>query len=199
MCLLDTQVSCLANIASNYLVAGQEAQRWGTAHESIIPYQVFDTKDNPIAIAVANQKLWIRFCELTGKKEWIDDPRFETNPKRVENRGVLIPLVAEVMKGKTCDEWMDLFVKSSIPCGPVNMMQSLFADPQVAHRGMVAEVPHPTIGTLRMVGNPVKFSDTPATVRLAPPLLGEHTDAIAGDVLGYESAKIEELKSEGAI
>ncbi|MCK4461308.1 MAG: CoA transferase, partial [candidate division Zixibacteria bacterium] len=94
--LLDVQVSGLANIASNYLVAGKEAQRWGTAHESIIPYQVFQTKDRPIALAVANQKLWVNFCKVTGKDEWLNDPRFESNPKRVENRDVLLPLVHEL-------------------------------------------------------------------------------------------------------
>ena len=197
--LLDAQVSALANIASSYLVAGKEAQRWGTAHESIVPYQVFRTKDRPIAIAVANQKLWVNFCKLIGKQEWTDDPRFASNPKRVENRDVLIPLVAEVLADKTCDEWVELFVAASIPCGPVNNMQSLFADPQVLHRGMRAEVPHPTIGTLQLAGIPIRHSETPATIRLPPPLLGEHTDEILADVLAYPPEKIEALRQQGAI
>ena len=197
--LLDVQVSALANIASNYLVAGKEAQRWGTAHESIIPYQVFPAKDRPIAIAVANQKLWINFCRSVGKKEWIKDPRFESNPKRVENREVLLPLVAEVIAGKTCDEWVELFVEASIPCGPVNDMQRLFADPQVLHRNMVAEVPHPTIGTLRLAGIPIKYSETPPAVRRPPPLLGEHTDEILTDVLGYSPEEVTALRQQGAI
>ena len=197
--LLDVQVSALANIASNYLVAGQEAQRWGTAHESIIPYQVFHTKDRPIAIAVANQKLWVNFCKLVGKEEWIDDPRFESNPKRVENREVILPLVAEVMARKTCDEWVELFVEASVPCGPVNNMQGLFADPQVLRRGMLAEVPHPTIGTLRLAGIPVRYSETPPAIRRPPPLLGEHTDEVLTDVLGYPPEKIEALRRQGAL
>lgn len=197
--LLDAQVSALANIASNYLVAGKEAQRWGTAHESIIPYQVFRTKDRPIAVAVANQKLWVNFCKLIGKEEWINDPRFESNPKRVENREVFLPLVADVMAQKTCDEWVDLLVEGAIPCGPVNNMQSLFTDPQVLHRGMVAEVPHPTIGTLRLAGIPIKYSETPGSVRLSPPLLGENTDEILTDVLGYPPDEIEALRRQGAI
>jgi crotonobetainyl-CoA:carnitine CoA-transferase CaiB-like acyl-CoA transferase len=197
--LLDAQVSSLANIASNYLVAGKEARRWGTAHESIVPYQVFPTRDLPIAIAVANQKLWTSFCKLIGREEWIDDARFESNPKRVENREILIPLIAEVMAQKTCEEWMKLFVEAAIPCGPVNTMQSLFADPQVLHRNMLVEMPHPTIGTLRMAGIPVKYSETPGSVRLPPPLLGEHTDEILVDVLGYEPSKIAELREIGAI
>jgi formyl-CoA transferase len=197
--LLDVQVSGLANIASNYLVAGREAKRWGTAHESIIPYQVFRTKDRPIAIAVANQKLWVNFCKLIGKQEWVDDPRFESNPKRVENREVLLPLLDDVMEQKTCDEWMELFVEAAIPCGPVNDMQHLFADEQVQHRDMIAEIPHPTIGTLRLGGIPIKYSETPAAIRLHPPLLGEHTDEVLAEVLGYPPENIEALKQQGAI
>jgi formyl-CoA transferase len=197
--LLDTQVSALANIASNYLVAGQEATRWGTAHESIIPYQVFRTKDRPIAIAVANQKLWVSFCKLVGREEWLADSRFESNPKRVENREVLLPLIDELMAKMTCDEWMALFVAAAIPCGPVNDMQHLFADPQVLHRDMIAELPHPTIGTLRLGGIPIKYSETPGTVRLHPPLLGEHTDPVLAGVLDYQTDKIMTLREQGAI
>jgi formyl-CoA transferase len=197
--LLDVQASALANVASNYLVAGQEAKRWGTAHESIVPYQVFRTRDRPIAIAVANQKLWGRFCALAGKPEWLEDPRFASNPKRVENREVLLPLIDELMAQKSCDEWMERFVEASIPCGPVNDMQHLFADPQLRHRKMVAEVPHPTIGTLRLGGIPIKYSETPGSVRLPPPLLGEHTEVVLTELLGYTPDRIEALQREGAI
>jgi formyl-CoA transferase len=197
--LLDVQIACLANIASNYLVAGKEATRWGTAHESIIPYQVFRTQDQPIAIAVANQKLWQNFCELIGRREWIDDPRFATNAQRVANREVLLPLVAEIMAQKNCDAWMELLVAAAIPCGPVNNMQRLFADPQVLHRSMLAEVPHPTIGMLRLAGVPIKYSETPASIRRPPPLLGEHTDQILAEVLGYPSEQIDALRRQGAI
>ena len=197
--LLDAQVSALANIGSNYLVAGQEATRWGTAHESIIPYQVFAAKDRPIAIAVANQKLWVNFCRVVGKEEWLEDPRFETNPKRVENRDAMLPLVAELMAAKTCDEWMELFVEAAIPCGPVNDMQHLFSDPQVVHREMIAEVPHATIGTLRLSGIPIKYSATPGTIRRAPPLLGEHTDELLAEVLGYSPERIEALRRQGVL
>ncbi len=195
--LLDVQVAGLANIASNYLVAGKEATRWGTAHESIIPYQVFGTKDRPIAIAVANQKLWVNFCELIGRKEWINDPRFESNPKRVANREVLLPLIGDIMAQRTCDEWMELLVSASIPCGPVNNMQQLFADPQVLHRGMLAQVPHPTIGTLQLTGIPIKYSATPAGIRRPPPVLGQHTAEVLAEVLGYDDEQIEALRQQG--
>jgi formyl-CoA transferase len=197
--LLDIQASALANIASNYLVAGVEATRWGTAHESIVPYQVFATGDRPIAIAVANQKLWKIFCEAVGQEEWRDDPRFASNPKRVENREILLPLVAGVMASKGCDEWMKILVEAAVPCGPVNNMQALFDDPQIRHRGMVAEVDHPTIGNLKLTGIPVKYSATPGEVRFPPPLLGEHTDEILSSVLGYSPERIEELKRMGTV
>ncbi|UCG33516.1 MAG: CoA transferase [Phycisphaerales bacterium] len=197
--LLDIQVASLANIGSNYLVANKEAQRWGTAHESIIPYQVFDAKDRPMAIAVANQKLWEIFCRTIGKQGWIEDPRFESNPKRVENRTELVARVAEVLAQKTCDEWIELFVEASIPCGPVNDMQHLFADPQVLHRNMVVEMPHKTIGTLRLSGVPIKYSESPASIRMPPPLLGEHTDEVLRDVLGYSPGQVEALRRHGAI
>jgi len=197
--LLDIQVASLANIASNYLVAGKEAQRWGTAHESIIPYQVFNAKDRPVAIAVANQKLWKSFCVAIGKQEWIDDPRFESNPKRVENRTELVAYIAEMIAQKTCDEWVELLVGASVPCGPVNNMEGIFADPQVLHREMIVEIPHETIGTLRLGGVPIKYSETPASIRLPPPLLGQHTDEILADVLGYSPKQVEALRQQGAI
>ena len=197
--LLDAQVSGLANIASNYLVAGKEATRWGTAHESIIPYQVFNTKDRPIAIAAANQKLWTNFCAVLEKPEWQDDPRFESNPKRVENRAVLLPLINDVLAQRTCDDWMELLVEAAVPCGPVNDMEHLFADPQVKHRNMIAEVPHPTIGTLRLGGIPIKYSETPASIRRHPPLLGEHTDEVLAEVLEYPADKIEGLREGGIV
>jgi succinate--hydroxymethylglutarate CoA-transferase len=197
--LLDVQASGLANIASNYLVAGKEATRWGTAHESIVPYQVFPTRDRPIAIAVANQKLWVVFCERIGKPEWLNDPRFASNPKRVENREVLLPLIEEAFSHKSCDEWMSIFVDASIPAGPVNNMEHLFNDPQLLQRKMIEEIPHPTIPNLRLCGIPIKYSETPGTVRLHPPLLGEHTVEVLTDLLGLSPEKIDELAKQGGI
>jgi formyl-CoA transferase len=194
--LLDVQVAGLANIGSNWLVAGREASRWGTAHESIVPYQVFDTRDRPIAIAAANQKLWASLCKALGRPEWLEDPRFESNPSRVKNREALLELVCARLRERTCDDWMEVLVAAAVPCGPVNDMQHVFSDPQVLHRHMVAEVAHPTIGTLRLAGPAVKHAGTPATVRLPPPLLGEHTDEVLRGVLGLGSDRIAELRAE---
>ncbi|MFC1588291.1 CaiB/BaiF CoA transferase family protein [Planctomycetota bacterium] len=197
--LLDIQVSALANIASNYLVAGKEARRWGTAHESIVPYQVFPTKDHPIAIAAANQKLWENFCKALDKDEWLEDPRFTSNPKRVENRDTLLPLITELLSEQNCDYWMERLLAASVPCGPVNNMERLFSDPQVLHRNMIAEVPHPTIGSLQLFGIPVKYSETPNVILRHPPLVGEHTSEILSEVLGYDNNKIEGLKQQNVI
>jgi formyl-CoA transferase len=197
--LLDIQAAALANIASNYLVAGKEARRWGTAHESIVPYQVFPTRDHPIAIAAANQKLWESFCRALGQEQWLEDPRFSSNPGRVENRELLLPMISQVLARKTCDEWMELLVQAAVPCGPVNNMQRLFSDPQILHREMIAEVPHPTIGSLLLCGIPIKYSETPGTVRLPPPLLGEHTEELLAEVLEYTPEQIEELRRQGVV
>ncbi len=197
--LLDVQISGLANIASNYLVAEKEAQRWGTQHESIVPYQVFNASDRPIAIAVANQKMWESFCRVVDHQDWAADPRFESNPKRVENRDILLPMIHELFAQKTCDEWMEILVGAAIPAGPVNNMEHLFNDPQVKHRNMIAEVPHPTIGTLRLGGLPIKYSETPGAIRRHPPLLGEHTDEVLRDVLDRSEGDIAALRETGAI
>jgi crotonobetainyl-CoA:carnitine CoA-transferase CaiB-like acyl-CoA transferase len=148
---------------------------------------------------VANHKLWVNFCKLVGHEDWLEDPRFESNPKRVENRGALLPLIDELFSQRTCDEWMELLVEAAIPCGPVNNMEHLFADPQVRHRDMIAEVPHPTIGTLRLTGIPIKYSETPGAIRLPPPLLGEHTDEVLSEMLGYSPDRIEVLRERGAV
>ena len=136
---------------------------------------------------------------MVGREDLLEDPRFASNPKRVENRDALLPLIDELFANKTCDEWMDILVDVSIPCGPVNNMEHLFADPQVRHRNMIEEVPHPTIGTLKLVGIPIKYSDTPGTVRFHPPLLGEHTDEIVKSVLGLSDEQIAALKSNDVI
>ena len=137
--------------------------------------------------------------ERIGKPEWLDDPRFESNPMRVANREALIPMIEEVFSHKGCDEWTEIFVEAAIPAGPVNNMEHLFADPQVLHRNMIAEVPHPSIGNLRLCGVPIKYSETPGTVRLHPPLLGEHTSEVLADVLGLAPEVIEVLKERGGI
>jgi crotonobetainyl-CoA:carnitine CoA-transferase CaiB-like acyl-CoA transferase len=197
--LLETQVSALVNIASSYLISGEIPRRWGTAHETIVPYQGFETKDKYVIVAVGNDQLWSRFCRVIGRPELAEDPRFKTNPLRVRNRKECIGLLAPVLKTRTRDEWVTLLNNESIPCAPINTMDEVFQNPQVLHRNMLVEVDHPKAGKIKLVGIPVKYSASKATIRLPPPVLGEHTREILSEILGYDDQQFEDLKSAGVI
>jgi crotonobetainyl-CoA:carnitine CoA-transferase CaiB-like acyl-CoA transferase len=197
--LLETQVAALANIASNYLVAGQEARRWGTAHESIVPYQAFKAKDDYITVAAANDKLWLRLCKVLNRPDLAENPRYASNALRVQHRKELVPILAEKFKQKTRAEWMESLVAEGIPCGPINSMESLFNDPQVLHRHMVEVVDHPTIGKLKLVGIPVKYSEAKPRIRRPPPLLGEHTEEILREFLSLSGDEIRRLKEQQVV
>ena len=197
--LLETQVSALVNIASSYLVSGEIPKRWGTAHETIVPYQGFETKDKYVIVAVGNDQLWNRFCKIIGKPELAEDPRFKTNPLRVKNRKECIGILAPILKTRARDEWVKLLNDDAIPCAPINTMDEVFQNPQVLHRNMLVEVDHPKAGKIKMVGIPVKYSEAKATIRRPPPVLGEHTREILSEILGYEDARIEALKAAGVI
>jgi crotonobetainyl-CoA:carnitine CoA-transferase CaiB-like acyl-CoA transferase len=197
--LLETQVAALVNMASSYLISGAIPRRWGTAHESIVPYQGFPTKDKYVIIAAGNNKLWAKLCRVLEAPELIEDPRFQTNPLRVKNRAACVQTLTSILKTKNGDEWVELLNADGVPCAPINNMEEVFSDPQVLHRNMVAEVDHPSAGKIKMVGIPVKYSENKASIRRPPPRLGEHTDEILSELLGYESAKTEELRGKGII
>jgi len=197
--LLETQVAALVNMASSYLISGNVPQRWGTAHETIVPYQGFETKDKYVIIAVGNDQLFVKLCRLLGIPEIAEDPRFKTNPLRVQNRKECINVLAPILKTKKRDEWIKLLNAESIPCTPINAMDEVFTDPQVLHRNMLVEVEHPKAGKIKMVGVPVKYSESEATIRRPPPVLGEHTREILSGVLGYDDRQIESLESAGVI
>jgi formyl-CoA transferase len=198
--LLDSVVAWLANVGSNYLVSGELPKRYGNGHPNIVPYEPFKTKDGTyIALAVGNDRQWQDFCRLAGMDELAHDARFETNPQRVHNRKVLIPMVAEKMLDRTGDEWLRELEALKIPCGPINTLDKVFSDPQVLVREMVAEVPHPTAGTVKLVASPMKFSETPCKITRHPPLLGEHTDEVLQERLGYSPEQISALREKGAI
>jgi len=192
--LLEAEVACLINVGSNYLVEGNIPRRWGNAHPSIVPYQSFKTADGYLVIGVASEGIWRRFCQAIGRTEWADDSRFEKNSNRVENRSLLIGLLAEMFLSHSTDEWLKLLNSAEVPCAPVQTVDQVFKAPQVLHREMLVQVEHPTAGPVRMAGIPVKFSATPASVRLPPPLLGQHNEEVLESWLGMNNEEISELK-----
>ena len=197
--LLEAEVACLINVGSNYLVEGNIPRRWGNAHPSIVPYQSFKTEDGYLVIGVASEGIWRRFCQAIGRAEWADDSRFEKNSNRVENRSLLIGLLAEIFLSRSTDEWLKLLNSAEVPCAPVQTVDQVFKAPQVLHREMLVQVEHPTAGTVRMAGIPVKFSLTPASVRLPPPLLGQHNEEVLESWLGINDKEISELKRKTVI
>jgi formyl-CoA transferase len=197
--LLEAEVACLINVGSNYLVEGSIPGRWGNAHPSIVPYQTFKTADGYLVIGVASEGIWRRFCQAVGRAEWAEDSRFEKNSNRVENRSLLIGLLAEIFLGRSTDEWLKILNSAEVPCAPVQTVDQVFKAPQVLHREMLVEVEHPTAGTVPMAGIPVKFSATPASVRLPPPLLGQHTEEVLKSWLGMVDKEISELKRKTVI
>jgi formyl-CoA transferase len=194
--LLEAEVASLINVGSNYLVGGQVPTRWGNAHPNIVPYQNFQTADGYLVIGVASEIIWKRFCEAIGQRDLINDPRFADNSKRVENRSELIALLSETFLQRRNDAWFKLLTDAEVPCAPVQTIDQVFQAPQVLQRDMLIEVDHPTAGKVRMAGIPVKFSVTPATVRMPPPLLGEHNEEILKTWLGLSADSIDELKKE---
>ena len=197
--LLEAEVACLINAGSNYLVAGKVPGRWGNAHPTIVPYQSFQTADSYLVIGVASEGIWRRFCQAIGKTEMADDARFAKNADRVENRAVLIAMLTEMFRGRDNETWLKILNAAEVPCAPIQTIDQVFAAPQVRHRDMLIEVEHPMAGTIRMAGIPVKFSATPASVRLPPPLLGQHTDEVLSSWLGINNDEIAVLKGKKVI
>jgi formyl-CoA transferase len=197
--LLEAEIACLINVGSNYLIEGSIPRRWGNAHPSIVPYQTFKTVDGYLVIGVASEGIWRRFCQAIGRAEWAEDSRFEKNSNRVANRSLLIGLLAEIFLGRSTDEWLKVLNSAEVPCAAVQTVDQVFKAPQVLHREMLIEVAHPTAGTVPMAGIPVKFSVTPASVRLAPPSLGQHTEEVLATWVGMGSKEINELRKRGAI
>lgn len=192
--LLEAEVASLINVGSNYLIGGKIPARWGNAHPNIVPYQNFKTADGYLVIGVASEVIWKRFCQAIGRMELAEDPRFANNSTRVENRVELISVLAEVFLGRSNEIWLKLLNDAEVPCAPVQTIDRVFQAPQVLHRDMLVEIEHPTAGKVPMAGIPVKFSVTPASVRLPPPLLGQHTDEVLKTWLGMTDEAIEDLK-----
>ncbi|MCA3357009.1 MAG: CoA transferase [Roseomonas sp.] len=197
--MLDTHVAWLANQGMNYLATGENPPRLGNQHPNIAPYQEFPTKDGYIILAVGNDPTFERFCKAFGQEALLADPRFATNPIRVQNRQLVTDTLTPVMKSKTTAEWIEALEALKIGCGPINTLEQVFADPHVQAREMVVEMAHGSGETVKVIANPVKLSATPPSYRSAPPVLGEHTQNVLTDVLKMNTADIAALKEKGIV
>lgn len=197
--LLDAQLSWLANVGSAYLVSGRPPQRHGNAHAAIVPYQPFKASDGMLMIAVGNDGQFARFCAAIGYPEWAADPRFATNPARVTHRELLVALIAEVVSRLPLAALEASLLDAGVPCGQVNDIPAAFADPHVVARGTLQELVDGAGVTVRVVGPAPRLSATPPAVRLPPPYLGEQSEALLRELLGYDDAQIAALKGDGVI
>ena len=198
MALLDTQVAMLANLGANYLVTKQAPRRAGNAHQNIVPYQVFEVADGHLILAVGNDGQFERFCSVAGCPELAQDERFARNAGRVRHRDVLVPLLAERMRQRGRADWLAALDAAKVPCGPINDLADVFADPQVLARGMKTAVAHPHHDALELVASPMRLSATPVQLRRAPPLLGQHTDEVLAE-LGLDAASRAALRAQGVL
>jgi crotonobetainyl-CoA:carnitine CoA-transferase CaiB-like acyl-CoA transferase len=197
--LLDGQVSLLTYQAGIYFSTGKSPTRKGNQHPTISPYETFKASDEYINIGVGNDKFWHVFCDLIGLEDIEYDQRFATNPKRVENRDELFPVIQKIIQGKKAEEWLEIFDKHNIPAGPILSVDKVLTHPQVLARDMVVEINHPKAGNIKLTGIPVKLSDTPGSVKLPPPLLGEHNEEIFSTILGYSKDEVKKLNEKGII
>lgn len=193
--LFSSQISCLINVGVNYLNAFEEASRWGTEHVSIVPYAAFKTKDGFFTIGAGSDEQFQKLCQIINASELATDPKFATNQQRVKFRKELSEKLSEIFAKESNEHWNKTLEHSEIPYGPVNSIQQVFSDSHVKEIGLVKTLKHPVAGDVKVVGNPVVYSDSMNTARTAPPVLGQHTDEILEDVLGYNKEKISHLKS----
>ena len=197
--LLEAAVASLINAGSNYLIEGKVPGRWGNAHPTIVPYQSFQTADGFLVVGVASEGIWRRFCQVLDRAALADDARFAKNENRVANRAALIAILANLFLSRDTESWLHLLEEAEVPCAPVQTIDKVFSAPQVRHREMAVEVEHPTAGRVRMAGIPVKFSATPPSIRLPPPLLGQHSGEILKTWLGMSNEAIEDLKRKNVL
>lgn len=197
--LFDSGLAMLANVAANHLVSGKDAGRFGNGHPNIVPYTAYPTRDDMIAVAVGNDGQFAKFAAVLGHAAWASDPRFSKNPDRVGHRDALDALIKAELKREGAETWIEKLTAAGIPCGRINSVAQALAAPHAIARDMVTSVEHPTAGNVKMLGIPFRFSDTPASIRRAPPLLGQHTEAVLREELGFSDARINALRAEKVI
>jgi crotonobetainyl-CoA:carnitine CoA-transferase CaiB-like acyl-CoA transferase len=197
--LMECGIAALINAATGFLVGGEVQGRWGSAHPSLVPYQAFRARDGYLMIGAGNERLWKAFCEVLEAPEWAHDPRYASNAQRVACRAELVREIEARLQKASRDEWVSRFAAAGLAVGPINDIGQVFDDPQVRFREMAVEVDHPTAGRIRLPGIPVKFATTPGRVQGPPPNLGEHTDEVLREALGFSAAAIAELRASGAL
>ena len=199
MALLDSQVGVLANQALNFLSTGDAPRRLGNAHPNIVPYQVFATADGHVILAVGNDSQFRKFCETAGCAYLADDERFATNAVRVRHRDALVELLQPILAERGVDAWIGQLQEVGVPCGPINDIEQVFDDEQVKARALEVRINHPKFGEVPSVACPIRYSATPLTHTVPPPMLGEHVDEVLGDTLGLSEERLRQLKADGVI
>jgi len=199
MALFDTIVAFNSNQILNFWCSGEIPKRYGNAHANIVPYEVFPSADGYIILAVGNDGQFAAFCRVASRPELPEDPRFNTNPNRVHNRSILVPIIQDIVRRRPSREWIDQLEAAGVPCDPINNMKKVFEDPQAQSRGLRIDIPHPAGVACPTVASPMRFSETPVRYDAPPPLLGQHTREVLGRVLGLGSAEIDALAAQGVI
>src|SRR5262245_39762764 len=199
MALFDTIVAFNSNQILNFWCSGEIPKRYGNAHANIVPYEVFPSADGYIILAVGNDGQFAAFCRVASRPELPEDPRFNTNPNRVHNRSILVPIIQDIVRRRPSREWIDQLEAAGVPCGPINDMKKVFEDPQAQSRGLPIDIPHPAGVAFPTVASPMRFSETPVRYDAPPPLLGQHTREVLGGILGLGSAEIDALAAQGVI
>lgn len=182
LALLDSHIAMLANQNLNYMTSGVAPKRYGNAHQNIVPYQVFEVSDGHMIVAVGNDGQFRAYCGVLERPDLGENPKYATNSQRLQHRDELVPLLADIMKTKPREYWIEQLQAVGVPCGPINNLDEVFAHPQVKAREVWRNIPHPVAGTAPTAANPIRFSDTPIQYRMAPPLLGEHTDEVLAEL-----------------
>ena len=196
--LLDGQVAALSYHATGFMGTGVEPKRMGSGHPSLVPYQSFNSSNGQFIIGCANQGLWERMCEAIGHADMVNDPRYITNTDRVEHRAECVGELNAIFSANTTSHWVDLIVAAGVPCGPINTVSEVVSNPQVLARNMIATVEHPKVPELRFPGSPLKLTNSPASIRRVPPMLGQHNEEVLGEA-GYSEDQIADLISRGVI
>jgi len=197
--MFDGMLNLLSYMGTHYLSTGEVPTPQGSAHEFTVPWQAFQAKDGYVVIATRQENFWRKLCVVLGEPGLADDPRFATNPKRIENRALLVPILEDILRTRTVSEWLEKLRAAEVPAAPVNNLDGAFAEPPVAEREMIVEYEHPDVGRVRLPGNPIKFEGMGRTISNPAPRLGEHTDAVLRDLLALPAERIAQLREQGVV